>query len=130
MKQTVLFPVKCDPVHIGHVMQIKELLLNDYDVTIDILDSADRVQNTLKVCEIIRILFDGKVNFRFHTVSYAITLPIYVTNYDYIATGNRDIISNINLSEKNIKVIPLNRFKGYRATRMRDVLRDIYDEEQ
>ncbi|MFO8022912.1 MAG: hypothetical protein R6U65_10630 [Perlabentimonas sp.] len=125
MKPTVLFPVKCDPVHIGHVMQIKELLLNGYDVTVDLLNSENRVQSIIDVHEILKIIFDNQVTFRIHSISYAKVVPKYLMNYDYLATGNRDIISAINLSGASIQVIPLQRIKGYRASKMRE----MYEEE-
>ena len=117
----VLFPCKCDPIHVGHLIQIKKLLKRGYDVTVDILDK-DRVQSIDAVRYILRTMFDDKVQVKTHSISYQKRLPESIEFYDYVVTGNSKIIRV--LIDNVISFILIKRYPGYRASKMKEMYKN------
>jgi nicotinamide mononucleotide adenylyltransferase len=121
----VLFPCKCDPIHVGHLMQIKWLINKGYDVTVDIFWSGkeERIQSPWEIRYILYIIFNNRVHITTHDVSYAEGFPDGIRNqYDIVATGNDNLIPA--LVARYIPFIKLNRSPGYRASKMRKLYVD------
>lgn len=127
----VLFPCKCDPIHTGHLMQIKWLLNKGYDVTVDILwtGKEDRAMSPWEIRYIIYIIFDNKVKIKSHDISYSKGFPDEIKkNYDYVATANDKLITT--LIDKFIPIIKLKRYPGYRASKMKEMYKDEIESKQ
>lgn len=117
----VLFPCKCDPIHTGHIIQIKKLVDAGYDVTVDVLLYKDRVMSLFEVRCILHKLFKDKVKVAMHVESYAYGFPPEMTRvYDMLVSGNTNI-----LEAWTKRKIMLYEIKGYRATRMRNMYKDL-----
>ena len=93
-----LFPCKCDPIHVGHIVQIKRLLKTHKYVIIDIYDYDSRVMPVEEVEEVINEVMCGcemkRIRFRTHKTSYA--KSSYEAIYIYhIVTGNKAVYNKL-----------------------------------
>jgi len=115
----VLFPGKFNPIHVGHILQIAKLVKN-YDITVGVQCNRTfkRVITYEEVKFILDTIFDKKVIVYKYNKSYISGFPKKIKdNFDMVASGNIKII--LSAYRQDIKVIQLNRIKGYRASKMK-----------
>jgi phosphopantetheine adenylyltransferase len=120
-----LFPCKCDPIHTGHLVQIKTLLNKGYDVTVDILtdENRKRVMSLWEVRYILRLFFNSRVHIRTHRISYSQHFPLeLLKEYNVLVTGNTLLFDAV-IGKIQVEFMP--RYPGYRASKMRK----MYEEE-
>jgi len=118
---TAVFPAKLDPVHVGHLIQIKRLIEDDrYDrVVVDIFEYEDRVMETEKAIDIVdELIDDEKLDFQLHNSTYTKNPPEVTDNDIVFVTGNPDVADN--LKEHGLSVKEIARFESYRAKPLRD----------
>jgi nicotinamide mononucleotide adenylyltransferase len=118
--QKAVFPCKANPLHLGHVVQIKRLL-KEYDtVIIDILEQEKRdmgIYEALDVLyEVLTIEEYCRVFLRTHVESYVEGYYLKAEPCVFV-TGNEKVIEALRKNNQQVKVIP--RYKNYNSTCMR-----------
>jgi len=120
-----VFCGKFDPIHIGHLIQIKRLRDKYGKVLVDIQDYEGRIMKVEKVIDIIKELIglDDLIFHRYHT-SYTIDLPDYPVKDNYVfLTGNKEVIENLRNQGFNVK--PMERFWKYEASFLRNAIKKV-----
>ena len=118
-RETVLLPCKLDPPHLGHAIQLHNLLKR-YNVILDIYMYEGRVTTVEEVVGILADIFTkkeiGRLYVKTHQKSYSkdtSELP-----YDYpIFTGNEDVYKELKI--RQYKVFKMPRYSKYCSTYMR-----------
>jgi hypothetical protein len=120
-----VFPCKADPLHVGHLIQIKRLLKEYPRVIVDIYVYEGRCMSFCEVVDILEELFAERSRgliFEKHKKSYSESLPGY-SKEDYIfVTGNKKVVDNL---KGEFQVKKIDRFKHYRA---REIKKEIKNE--
>ena len=117
LKDAVVFPGKFDPIHIGHIMQIGKLLINEGCVVVDIFDYPNRTMSIKDVSNIIKFIFPSNVLIKTHNKTYGISIP---KDKDKIYVMGNNKVAN-NLSEHGIGIRKIERFPGYRSSKMMEM---------
>jgi nicotinamide mononucleotide adenylyltransferase len=113
------FPCKCDPIHVGHIIQLKRLLALYDTIILDILYYPTRVQNISEVMEILKTLLLPDEYCRLlivtHTISYTKSIPDCIDCP--VITGNPKVEEF--LRKNGVEVIYINRFSDYTSSELR-----------
>jgi len=121
----VLFVCKCDPLHVGHIFQIRKLLNMGFDVCVDVLVGYDRVMYIEDLKKFLFYFFDdfgSRFKVVTHNVSYVNGFPVDVVNgFDLLASGN-NLILDVWVGD----YIFLKEVVGYRSSLMRDMYEDLF----
>ena len=116
-KNAVVFPCKCDPIHVGHIMQIGKLLNDHGGVIVDVFDYPDRTMSIDQVGDILKFIFPANVTVKSYKKPYTEELP--EDKKRTYATAN-DEVAKV-LTKNKIKVIKLKRIPGYHSKNMKDM---------
>ena len=131
MKMAV-FPCKMNPIHVGHLVQIRRLI-DRYDlVCIDILNDERFMSSIDETKDIIHEIFKytiHKIIFKDHFLSYVNTIPEHDFPYDDVVyvTGNNDVYDNLLKNGFNVKKIK--RFSFYRSSIIRNMMVTVCNKE-
>jgi len=124
-REKVVFPCKLDPLHLGHVVVIKNML-KKYNVILDIYLYPNRVMDILEICHILRDVLDEKEYRRIyiatHTISYAKSIEQLQNKYP-IYTGNKEVYKKCQAGNYNVSLMP--RYRKYHSTYMRKYWSEI-----
>lgn len=119
-KDKVIFPCKLDPLHLGHVVQIKKLLRMYDEVILDVLDYGGRVmsptQATFTLHEVLTKNEVKRIHLRTHKISYLVSTENLSKEVD-IYTGNNALFKK--LKEEGFKVYKMERYGNYRSSHLR-----------
>jgi len=115
-----LFPCKCDPIHVGHVVQIRRMLKTHTYVIIDMYDYESRVMPVEEVKEVLKDILCEKeydrLRFRTHKTSYSESSYEAIFLY-HTLTGNEAVYKKLKREAFDVDFIK--EYKKYRSTPMR-----------